>query len=389
LLSDLGGFLAITFVDGSRVPTIRKHLRFPLAVQRRRFWTEEAGNAFHPKGARPLAGVNGNSDKPIPSGRDLAGLFRTLSDETRLRLLRLLSRQELTVNELSTITQLAQPRISNHLKILREDGLIVERRSGSWRHYRVAHEDLAVTVRRWWPLLEESWQGEDAYLADDKRLAQVLDERSRHAGGSFFDELANRWDELRASLFGDAIGRGVLQALLPDGLVVADVGTGTGYMLEIFGARPRRLVAIDHSEAMLGVARQKVQAAGLSNVEYRLADIQNESPLKPGEVDLLTIVQVLHHVEAPERSIALLAPGIRPGGLLIISDFVEHREGWLRSELQHRWLGFPRQKVEAWLREAGLSLTSWDVLPSRRYESEGGESLAIPDSFIAVARRTT
>ncbi|MBI1289927.1 metalloregulator ArsR/SmtB family transcription factor [bacterium] len=322
-----------------------------------------------------------------PSARDLTELFRTLSDETRFRLLRLLSRQELTVNELSTITQLAQPRISNHLKILREEKLIVERRAGSWRHYRVDQDQLPGAVVGCWPLLEAAWKDNDQFAADDKRLALVMEERGREGVGSFFDQLAHRWDDLRATLFGDAIGRGILQAFIPLGLVVADVGTGTGYMLELFGKRASRLIAIDHSEIMLGLARQKLEAAGLDNVDYRLADVQDSAPLKPGESDLVTMVQVLHHLDRPERAVSSLATGIKPGGVLILSDFVEHQESWLRDQLHHRWLGFGQKKVADWMLAAGLTLESWEVLPGRRFEADDGEWMTIPDSFIAVGRR--
>jgi ArsR family transcriptional regulator len=325
--------------------------------------------------------------RPTPTARDLTELFRTLSDETRFRLLRLLSRQELTVNELSTITQLAQPRISNHLKILREEKLIVERRAGSWRHYRVDQDQLPEVVVGCWPLLEGAWKDNDQFAADDKRLGLVMEERNREGVGSFFDQLAHRWDAIRATLFGDAIGRGILQAFIPKGLVVADVGTGTGYMLELFGRRAGRLIAIDHSETMLALAREKVAAAGIDNVDFRLADVQTTSPLAAGEADLVTIVQVLHHLDHPERAVAGLAHGIKPGGMLILSDFVEHQESWLRDQLHHRWLGFTQQKVERWMTEAGLTLESWDVLAGRRFEAEDGEWLTIPDSFIVVGRK--
>jgi len=325
---------------------------------------------------------------PIPSARDLTELFRTLSDETRFRLLRLLSRHELTVNELASITQLAQPRISNHLKILREEKLIVERRAGSWRHYRVDSDQLPEAVKACWPLLEGAWRDNDQFAADDKRLTAVMEQRNHDGVGTFFDQLAHRWDGIRGRLFGDAIGRGILQAFVPPGLTVADVGTGTGYILELFGNRAGRMIAIDHSETMLALARQKVEAAGLNNVEFRLADVQEASPLGPGEADLVTIVQVLHHLPHPERAVRGLAGGIRTGGgMMILSDFVEHQESWMRDQLHHRWLGFNQRRVESWLSEAGLRLVSWEVLPGRRYEAEDGEWLTIPDSFVAVGRR--
>lgn len=317
---------------------------------------------------------------------DFPRFFRTLADETRFRLLRLLWREELSVNELAQITQLAQPRISNHLKILKEEGLIVERREGAWRNYRVDADQLAEPAHSLWPQLEAAWKRDSAFDADDKRLAAVLDARVRHPEGAFFDELAGRWDDIRDNLFGDALGREILRAFLPPDIIVADVGTGTGYMLQLFGKHCRKLIAIDNSEAMLSLARAKAKAAALDNVEFRLADA-TASPLSSGETNVITIVQVLHHFEKPGDAIGSLAKGLRPGGLMILSDFLPHQEKWLRTRLRHRWSGFSRTQVAEWFAAAGLKLKSWDVLAGRVYQSPDGERLTIPDAFTAAGHK--
>lgn len=321
-----------------------------------------------------------------PSSRHVTRLFRILSDETRFRLLRLLWREELTVNELSAITQLAQPRISNHLKILREENLIVERREGSWRHYRVETDELTEPARTLWPTLEQAWTDHIDFEADDKRLSEVLANRAQEPRGTFFDALAEQWDDIRASLFGDALARDVLRTFLPPGLVVADIGTGTGYVFQLFGASAGKLIAIDNSEAMLQRAAEKARAAGLENVEFRLASAE-ENPLQPEEADVITLVQVLHHLENPGDVIRKLATGLRPGGRLILSDFLNHNEAWLREELQHRWNGFTREKVIGWLREAGLRPGNFDVLPGSTYISADGTRLPVPDGFLVVGRK--
>ncbi len=315
--------------------------------------------------------------------REMTRLFRVLSDDTRLRLLRLLRREELTVNELSGITQLAQPRISNHLKILREESLIAERRAGSWRHYRVDAEALPAAAQQLWPTLEAAWDDEDVYSADDNRLREVLAARDAGPRSIFFEELAGRWDDIRASLFGDALGREILRALIPADMVVADVGTGTGYMLTLFGERASRLIAIDNSEAMLDQARAKMKAHGLKNVEFRLADAET-TPLKPAEADVITIVQGLHHLEKPGDSILALAQGLKPGGRLVVSDFLPHQEPWLSEELRHRWNGFSREEISRWFQGAGLTLEGFHVLAGRVYESPDGDRVWVPDGFTAV-----
>jgi ArsR family transcriptional regulator len=343
---------------------------------------------FPPMCHQPVATMAFTPPADIPAARDLTRLFRTLSDETRLRLLRLLDREELTVNELSAITQLAQPRISNHLKILREEGLITERRDGSWRHYRVERDRLTALPRALWETLESSWQDQSEFAADDKRLAEVLASRESSQPADFFDVLACQWDELRDSLFGDAIGRAVLRAFLPPGLVVADLGTGTGHMIELFGARAGRLIAVDRSEAMLAMARRKALMAGLTNnVEFRVADLDEASPLAPGEANVITLVQVLHHLADPAAALLRVAPGLHPaGGMMVLSDFIEHGEVWLRERMQHRWLGFSRGDIDRWAGAAGLRLASWEVLPGRIHEADG-QRFRVPDAFVALITR--
>lgn len=337
-----------------------------------------------------VAGRKGYPATPLMSSdstpsRDLTRFFRTLSDETRLRVLRLLAREELTVNELATITQLAQPRISNHLKILREEGLLTERRDGSWRHYRVEPDDLPELARAIWTTLQTSWDGDPRFQADDKRLAEVLLARHPRENGTFFDHLSTQWDILRDTLFGDTLGRVMLRSLLPPGLTVADIGTGTGYVLHLFGDRAGRLIAVDNSEAMLQVAREKARAAGLERVEFRLADVTTAPPLEPATADVMTIVQVLHHLSEPGAAIANAAAGLRPGGILIVSDFLEHQQTWLRERLNHRWLGFSRGGVSQWFAAAGLEVEAWEVLPGRVQDWEG-QRVTLPDAFTAVGR---
>lgn len=332
----------------------------------------------------PLHPMSIPSPEEQLAAREVTRLFRVLSDETRFRLLRLLSREELTVNELARITQLAQPRISNHLKILREEELLIERRDGSWRHYRVDMDQITPTAQSLWPMLESAWDDESQFAGDDKRLSEVMADRSNEPRRSFFDELAGQWDEIRDSLFGDALGREILRIFLPRDLVVADIGTGTGYVLQVFANRVQKLIAIDKSAAMLEVAQAKAEASGLSNVEFRLVDIEKTS-LKPNEADLITMIQVLQHLENPAAALRSIAAGLRPDGSLIVSDFLQHDESWLREQLQHRWSGFSRVKLEEWLAAANLELTSFEVLPGRVYVSPEGHRLRVPDGFTAVA----
>ncbi len=317
---------------------------------------------------------------------DLTRLFRILADETRFRLLRLLWKEELTVNELAEITQLAQPRISNHLKILREENFITERRSGSWRHYSLKTEKISGFAEIIWPALEDVWKNDHLYRADDKRLTSVLTHRDNGNEGNFFDQLSTQWDEIRDSLFGDALGREILRAFLPEDLTVADIGTGTGYTLSLFARKAKKLIAIDHSEAMLEQTENRMKAMGIKNIEYRLADIQ-ESFLKESEADVITIVQVLHHIKNPEQVLIQAAKGMKKEGWLIISDFMNHEEMWLKEKLKHQWLGFSREQIIGYFQELDLDMIHEELLPGRTYMSDEGHRLNVPDSFIIVGKR--
>ncbi len=314
---------------------------------------------------------------------DLTRLFRTLGDPTRLRLLRLVAECELSVMELAEVTQLAQSRISNHLKVLREEGLVYERREGPWRHYRLDADRLPEHTRGLWASMEGSWEEDDQYLADRARLGGVLSRRHSR-NGHLFERLADQWDTIRDEMFGDSIARAMLRALLPRDTVVADIGTGTGYLIELLGEKPRRVIAIDASEAMLSVAREKVRSLGLKNVEFREGDA-HDPPLQPGEANMVTFLMVLHYLADPAAAIKAAARALKPGGRLLIVDFARHEETWLRDQMEHRWLGFARAALEAILSEAGLVMDTWSVLPGKPWNTPEGRRVTVPDGFAALA----
>jgi ubiquinone/menaquinone biosynthesis C-methylase UbiE len=285
--------------------------------------------------------------------------------------------------ELAEVTQLAQSRVSNHLKLLREEGLVQERREGAWRHYRVEAGELPPHARPLWDAVRGTFNGDDRWLADEARLQDVL--ARREARGDFFDIIAGQWDEIREELFGDGIARQLLRAFLPPTTVVADIGTGTGYIPELLGDRPRRIIAIDNSEAMLDVARRKVASLGLDNVEFREGDA-HKPPLENAEADLITTIMVLHHVERPAEVIAAAGRALRPGASLLVVDFLEHDQQWLRERLAHRWLGFAHEEVTGWAAEAGLQVSEWSVLPGRMWITPEKHRVRVPDGFLAILR---
>ncbi|MCB2156716.1 metalloregulator ArsR/SmtB family transcription factor [bacterium] len=317
--------------------------------------------------------------------KDVTRLFKTLSDPTRLRLTRLLDAGELSVMELSEATQLAQSRVSNHLKVLREEGIVQERREGPWRHYRIDVDRLPEAVAPLWQSIRAAWDGDELFLADLARMEGVIARREKR-NGRFFERIADEWDEIRSALFGDSIGRALLRAFVPRDLTVADIGSGTGHVIELFADRPRKIIAIDNSEAMFSVARRKVEAWGLDNVEFRQGDA-HEPPLKPGEVNIATLVMVLQHLDEPGRAVRSAAKALAPGGLLYLADFMQHQETWLRDHMQHRWLGFSREQLDSWMNECGLEIDGWVALPGKPWTTPDNKKVQVPDGFALLARK--
>ena len=315
---------------------------------------------------------------------DVIRLFKTLADPTRLRLLRLLSRDELTVGEIAEVTALAQSRVSNHLRILREEGLVSERHEGASHYYSQAtpYPQHAAGLHS---LLEARWNEPGFYPEDLDRLPGVKRAR-RSRRDAYIAQIASQWDNLRQDLFGDAIAREILRALLPPGLVVVDIGTGTGYVPELFAGRAARVVGVDPSSDMLSVARSKAMRLGIEGLEYVQGSAE-EPPVPPAIADVVTLAMVLHYIEAPQVAIAAAARLLKPGGMLMVADFVEHSHQWLQERQAHLWLGFRHERVLEWATTAGLEARSVITLPGRSFTDSDGNRLQVPDAFLMTAAR--
>ena len=326
--------------------------------------------------------------KPV----DPVTLFQAVSDATRLRLLRLLEQEELNVQELVAILELRQPSVSRHLAVLRDAGYLVHRREGTWSWYRAAGA-------RAFPGGPDLWRAVTAAAADvpqaaddDTRLAEALTAREVR-GETFFAGVADHWDRIRRQYEHPDLQNGVLAALVPPGLRVADVGTGTGAMLPVLATAADEVVAVDNSEAMLLRARRLCRDAGYRNVRFELADV-GALPFGDGELDAVTCSMVLHHVARPLAALRELARVVRPGGQLALLDFTRHNLTWMREDLAHQWLGFDREQLEAWLGEAGFTPRRW--LERRRTVHDqdeesvvaaGREGFTWPDVLLSVATR--
>ncbi|MGD9616454.1 MAG: ArsR/SmtB family transcription factor [Alphaproteobacteria bacterium] len=283
---------------------------------------------------------------------ELLGALRAAAEPSRLRLLVLCARGELTVTELAQILGQSQPRVSRHLKLLCDAGLLDRTREGSWVFYRLGSGRAVSLLGRY--LADACGEHDETIALDLQRLAAIKHQRAELAAAYFRDNAAD-WHRIR-SLYVDeaeveAVLADIVSALAPRDLL--DIGTGTGRMLELLGSLVANALGIDQSREMLAVARVNIERAGLSNCIVRLGDMY-QLPLPDASFDAAIIHQVLHYADHPAAAIAEAARVLRPGGGLIIVDFAPHALEFLRDEHAHCRLGFADDDIAAWCRAAGL-----------------------------------
>lgn len=287
--------------------------------------------------------------------------LRAAGEPTRLRLLRLLAREELSVMELVSILDQSQPRISRHLKLMTEAGLIERFPDGAWVFYRLSQ---APSVR---PLLDAilALSG-DAYPEDLSRLEAVRVSRRKSAEG-YFETIAPKWDEIRSHYVSETDVEAAILKALGDQPVsyLVDLGTGSGRMLELLAGKAETAIGVDQSQHMLNIARAKAYQAGLAHADFRHGDIY-DTRLNGGLADLVVIHQVLHFLSDPARAIAEAARLLKDGGRLLIADFAHHDLEIMREQYQHRRLGVLDEDMADWFAQAGLdAIASLDLPPQK------------------------
>jgi ArsR family transcriptional regulator len=277
----------------------------------------------------------------------IVAYFKTLADETRVRLLNILRRHELSVGEISWVLDMSQPRVSRHLKIMAEAGLLASRRDGLWIFYRAVQDgpgrDLAEAVAY---LLDS----EPALKGDLDRANRAVEERSRETT-RFFNAIAKDWPDMRREILQDFDLPGAVAARLGACRVAADLGCGAGDLLPALKAGAERVIGVDSSPRMLDEARRRLDALGLPGepaVSLRLGELEH-LPLRDGEADCAVLSMVLHHLSGPAEGVAEAHRILRPGGRLIIIDFARHADENLRKRYGDRWLGFAPEDLDAWL----------------------------------------
>ncbi len=314
----------------------------------------------------------------------LADLLQALADPTRLRILSLLRRMELSVGELAQLLGQSQPRVSRHVRILADAGAVERRREGSWVFLTIAEPAL---TRPMFALLD-AWTDETTerlFVADASKLDAVRAERVE-AASRYFAGIADAWDSIRSlhvaeSEVEQAIGRALGRE--PLGRLV-DVGTGTGRMIELFGRDADLAIGVDRSSEMLRIARVKLEAAGIPS-SLRQGDMY-ALPLEDESADTVIIHQVLHYAHSPGQAIAEAARVLAPGGRLLVVDFAAHEREELRTTDAHIRLGFDNESMAAWFKAGGVTLDQVEHLEGGELTVTlwRGEKLALSDAAGGV-----
>jgi len=282
-----------------------------------------------------------------------SGIFEdltTLADATRSRLLLLLDRNELTVSELCSVLQLPQSTVSRHLKTLLDAGWATSRREGTSRYYTLAIEGRGPAARRLWTLLREQVASTAAADQDARRLKTVMSHRQSKSR-AFFESAAGQWDKLREELFGRASYLQTLPALLDAHWTVGDLGCGTGQVAAALAPFVRQVIAVDRSGEMLQAARRRLREH--ANVEVRRGELES-LPIADGELNVATLMLVLHHLPEPAAALKEAARTLRKGGRLLICDMLPHDREEYRQQMGHVWLGFSEHQVRSLLEGAGF-----------------------------------
>ena len=289
---------------------------------------------------------------------DILACCKAFADMTRARLVNVLHHYELNVGELVAVMGMGQSRISRHLKILTDCGLLVSRRDGLCMFYRTASEGPAGTFLQCvLPLMEQ--EQEEVLGGDLVQAAEVVRDRinkTRH----FFDSIAVSWDRLSNEVFGKMDIAHEILTRIPPCTTIADLGCGSGCLLSGLGQKAHKVIGVDCSSKMLELAEQRVVSHG--GVSLRIGELEH-LPLRDGETDFVVMSMVLHHIIHPEAAISEAARILEQGGGLLLVDFKRHDNESMRTEYGDRWLGFADEDVNAWLDRAGFVVSSLDAFP--------------------------
>ena len=291
---------------------------------------------------------------------DASGLikcFKALSDRTRLRLFNVLQQYELNVNEIVLVVGMIQSGVSRHLKILTESGLLTSRKDGSFTYFTAAKNSMTDTLIR----MMASEKVADPVFEQDMEAAGEMIHMRQNRTRRFFKTVAPRWDRLKKEVFGAFdLNRVVMEKIEP-GRVIADLGCGTGLLIEQLAENSaKKIIGIDSSQEMLEQARKRLREN--TNIELRLGELEF-LPVKDREIDTAIMNLVLYHISQPMLAVNEVFRVLKPGGQFLLSDFERHDHARVKELMGGTWSGFDKQQIQIWLADSGFKLSQVEVHP--------------------------
>ena len=296
--------------------------------------------------------------------REFVDILRAAGEITRLRLLSLLAAGELSVKALTEILDQSQPRVSRHLRLLTESGLVSRHAEGAWAFFRLSDEaNAAVLVQH---LLEQLDASDPVLQADVLRLEAVRRDHQMRAA-TYFSKVARDWDRVRSLHAPESAVEAAIVDMMKGTSVemFIDLGTGTGRMLELLDGHFKKGVGIDSSREMISVARSKFERSGQKSVFVRLGDIAQLDEYS-ASADITMLHQVLHHFLDPGKALLNARQTLKPGGKIVVVDFMPHKLEFLREEQAHKRLGLSHEQMQAWAQAAHLKVTDAREIPHNK-----------------------
>jgi ArsR family transcriptional regulator len=279
---------------------------------------------------------------------NLVHYFKALSDKTRLRIFNILTGHELNVNEIVEVMEMGQSRISRHLKILTESGLLTLRQDGLWSFYTAKNDEI---TKQFSISIKQSGKSDMELREDLIKTKKILKDRQSKTK-RFFNRIAGDWDRLKKDILGDIDLTNLIVDKIPFCRATADLGCGTGELLSALKEKADIVIGVDSSPKMLNIARNRLKDID-EGIELRLGEMEH-LPLRDEEVELAIVNMVLHHIPSPLAGIEEVHRVLKPSGMLILVDFDKHQNELLRNTYGDHWLGFRKIEIERWLKAAGF-----------------------------------
>jgi ubiquinone/menaquinone biosynthesis C-methylase UbiE len=306
---------------------------------------------------------------------ELLSSLKAAAETTRIRIMFILSHGELNVSELTYVLGQSQPRVSRHLKLMAEAGLLSRHKEGNWVLFRLRNEGLGGALAR---ALVDMLSTKDSLLSGDLARLEAVKRQRDEKAAAYFSANAASWSDLRSLHVDEENVEQAMTRLIGRESVdtVVDLGTGTGRVLELFAGQARQLYGIDSSREMLAIARTSLEKHGVKQAELRQADVY-ALPLADASADVVTVHQVLHFLDEPQKALFEARRILKPSGRLLIVDFAPHELEEMRENHAHRRLGISAEQMVIWCSKANLELEKHEVLDPPWLKDRKGLTVSI------------